>query len=66
MTKVWKKYVKCVKCGTESEQIIVYSVNFSFGTKEDNEKLIQYKQKCPYCGYESYNISKNKKALKFK
>lgn len=63
MTKIGKKYVKCIKCGTESEQIIIYSVNFSLGTKENNEKLIQHKQKCPHCGYEAYNISKDKKSI---
>ena len=37
MTKVGKKKVKCVECGAESEQLIVYSVNFSLGKKEHNE-----------------------------
>ena len=51
MTKVGKKKVKCVKCGTESEQLIVYSANFSLGTKEQNEALLKNQQKCPNCGY---------------
>lgn len=57
MTKVGKKKVKCVKCGTESEQLIVYSVNFSLGTKEQNEALMKNQQKCPNCGYEAMDIS---------
>ena len=57
MTKVAKKLVKCAKCGAESEQLFVYSVNFSLGTKDDNEKLMKYKQKCPKCGYEAADIS---------
>ena len=57
MTKVVQKMVKCCKCGTESEQLIVYSVNFALGTREDNEKLMRHTQKCPKCGYEAANIS---------
>ena len=59
MTKVSKQKVKCCKCGFESEQLIVYSVNFSLGTKEDNKKLINHKQKCPKCNYEAFDISKD-------
>lgn len=58
MTKVEKQKVKCIKCGLESEQLIVYSINFSLGSKEDNERLLNLKQKCPNCGYESRDISK--------
>ena len=61
MTKVVKKIVKCIKCGTESEQLIVYSVNFNLGSKEDNEKLMRHIQKCPKCGYEAINISQENK-----
>lgn len=57
MTKLGRKRVKCVKCGEESEQLMVYSINFSLGTKEENEKLMHHKQKCPHCGYESVDIS---------
>ena len=58
MTKVGKKIVKCANCGKESEQLLVYSVNFMLGSKEDNAKLIENKQKCPNCGYEAVDISK--------
>ncbi len=59
MTKVGKKKVKCIKCGAESEQLIVYSVNFLLGAKEENEKLMEHLQKCPNCGYEAADISVN-------
>ena len=61
MTKVIQKKVKCIKCGEESEQLIVFSVNFSLGSKEENEKLLTHKQKCPKCGYEAIDISKEEK-----
>lgn len=57
LTKVTKQLVKCSRCGNESEQLIVYSVNFLLGSKEDNQKLIEHKQKCPFCGYEHIDIS---------
>lgn len=59
MTKVTKKMVKCANCGAESEQVIVYSVNFSLGKKEDNEKLMQQQQTCPNCNYIASDISVN-------
>ena len=59
MTKVVKKLVKCAKCGVESEQLIVYSVNFSLGKKEDNERLLRHQQVCPKCNYTATNISIN-------
>ena len=58
MTNVRKEKVKCVKCGAESEQLIVCSVNFSLGEEEENKKLMEYKQKCPNCSYEARDISK--------
>lgn len=58
MTKVAEKTVKCIKCGAESEQLVVYSVNFNLGSKEENEKLMKHTQKCPKCGYEAVDISK--------
>ncbi len=57
MTKVSKKIVKCVKCETESEQLIVHSVNFMLGVKKDNEKLIRHQQVCPKCNYTNFDIS---------
>ena len=33
MTKLLKQKVKCIKCGKESDQLIVYSVNFLLGKK---------------------------------
>ena len=58
MTKVVSQPVKCIRCGKESEQLIVYSVNFNLGSRADNEKLIQHLQECPHCGYKSIDISK--------
>lgn len=58
MTKVTKKIIKCAKCGTETGQLIIFSVNFSLGSKNDNEKLTKYMQRCPKCGYEANDISK--------
>ena len=63
MTRVAKKMVKCIKCGTESEQLIVYSINFNLGSKEDNERLMRHTQKCPKCGYEAVDISQENKNL---
>lgn len=59
MTKVVKKVVKCNKCGTESEQLIIYSVNFNLGNNKSNEELLNYLQKCPKCGYKAVDISKS-------
>ena len=59
MTKAAKQKVKCMKCGFESEQLFVYSVNFLLGKKEDNERLMKHKQKCPNCGYEASDISRD-------
>ncbi len=58
MTKIRKESVKCANCGKESEQLLVFSVNFLLGSKEDNEKLMNHMQKCPECGYEAVDISK--------
>lgn len=58
MTKVSHKKVKCIKCEIESDQMIVYSVNFLLGSKEDNEKLIHHKQVCPNCNYTATDISR--------
>jgi len=60
MTKVMKQMVTCSKCNKESEQVVVYSVNFSLGKKEDNIKLMNAQQKCPYCNYEDHDISVKK------
>lgn len=57
MTKVSKKVVKCAKCGYESEQLVVYSVNFMIGSKDANEKLMSHKQICPKCNYAHFDIS---------
>ena len=59
MTKIIANKVKCCKCEAESEQIIVYSINFSLGNKQSNKKLMTHKQKCPYCGYEAIEINKD-------
>lgn len=58
MTKITKNIVKCAVCGTESEQMFVHSVNYLIGSKEDNDALMNSKQKCPNCGYENSDISK--------
>ncbi len=60
MTRVLKKIVKCIKCGKESEQLMIYSVNFNLGKKEDNEKLVNHQQVCPHCNYTAPMISANK------
>ena len=57
MNDISREVVKCAKCGKESPQMIVYSVNYSLGDKESNDKLIEHKQKCPYCEYEAIDIS---------
>ena len=56
MSDISRKIVKCAKCGKESPQMIVYSVNYSLGDKESNDELINHKQKCPYCNYEAISI----------
>lgn len=57
MSDISRRIVKCTKCGKESEQLIVYSVNYLLGDKESNDKLINHKQKCPFCNYEAIDIS---------
>ena len=56
MTDIRKELVKCAKCGKESPQIIVMSVNYWLGDKESNDNLLRHQQKCPYCGYEAVSI----------
>lgn len=56
MTKVVEKQVKCINCGHTSEQMIVYSVNFSLGSEESNKALMEHKQECPNCGYKASSI----------
>ena len=58
MTRIGKRIVKCIKCGTESEQLVIYSVNFNLGSKESNEKLMNHLQECPKCGYKAVDISR--------
>ncbi len=58
MTKITKNIVKCAVCGAESEQLLVHSVNYLIGSKEDNDALMNNKQKCLKCGYENRDISK--------
>lgn len=57
MTKVIQKMVKCAKCGNESEQLIVYSVNFMLETQEGGENLMKHQQVCPKCNYTNIDIS---------
>ena len=57
MTKVTKQTVKCAKCGEESKQLIIYSVNFMLDTQENNEHLMKHKQICPKCNYTNHDIS---------
>ena len=64
MTQIEKEMIKCAKCGEESEQFIVYSVNYLLGLKEENDKLMHHKQKCPKCGYEAFDISKKENTNK--
>lgn len=58
MTRIGKRIVKCIKCGTESEQLVIYSVNFNLGSKESNEKLMNHLQECPNCRYKAVDISR--------
>ncbi len=53
MTKVARERVVCDKCGKVSLQLMVYSVNYSLGSKESNDELMRHQQKCPFCGYEA-------------
>lgn len=57
MTKVGHIKIKCAKCGFESQQVLVYSVNFMLGKKEDNETLMKHQQVCPKCNYTNFDIS---------
>ena len=61
MTKILNQKIKCAECGEESLQKVVYSVNFSLGKKEDNEKLVRHQQVCPHCGYKASLISLKQK-----
>lgn len=60
MSDISRELVKCAKCGKESQQLIVYSVNYYLEGKENGDKLLHHKQKCPYCNYEAIDLSKNK------
>ena len=64
MSDISRETVKCAKCGKESQQLVVYSVNYSLGDKETNDKLVSHKQKCPYCGYEAISIDSLSDKLK--
>lgn len=64
MSDISREKVKCAKCGKESQQLVVYSVNYSLGDKETNDKLVSHKQKCPYCGYEAISIDSLSDKLK--
>lgn len=56
MSDISREIVKCAKCGEESPQIVVYSVNYYLEGKENGDKLLHHKQKCPYCNYEAISI----------
>ena len=56
MTKVVLRKIVCKKCGKESDQADVCSVNFLLGSKKDNKKLLKAKQTCPHCGYSAKHI----------
>lgn len=56
MTKIKLKKVVCKKCKKESEQPIIYSVNFLLGSKKSNENLLIHQQFCPHCGYTARRI----------
>ena len=58
MTKVLLKKIVCKKCGKESDQAQVYSINFTLGSKKANKELANLKQTCPHCGYTAKDISK--------
>lgn len=56
MTKVVLRKIVCKKCGKDSDQAEVCSVNFLLGSKKDNKKLLKAKQTCPHCGYSAKHI----------
>ena len=60
MTLIGQEMKKCIKCGKESQQMVVYSVNFLVGTEEENRNLLSRKQVCPHCNYTAFDISKKK------
>lgn len=43
MTKIVEKKVKCIKCGTESDQMIIYRINKK--EKKDYKKIDLIEQK---------------------
>ena len=57
MTKITMKDTRCIRCGEESQQMIIHSINFTLGDPESNDRLVSSRQKCPHCGYEANNIS---------
>ncbi len=65
MTKIMRGSVKCIRCGKESEQLFIFNFDSSVGNKEDNEKLLRYRQRCPYCGYQAISIDFNQPLYKF-
>ena len=64
MNGISRETVKCAKCAKESQQLVIYSVNYSLGDNENNDKLVSHKQKCPYCGYEAISIDSLSDKLK--
>ena len=64
MTKIAKEMVKCFECGRSSEHLNVYSVNYDLGSEEQNERLLNRTQTCPYCGYTNFNISLPRRSKK--
>ncbi len=60
MTKIGKEIIICSNCNQTSEQLIVYSINYALGQKEDNDRLVTHLQKCPHCGYENQDIRQKK------
>lgn len=59
MTKINIEKVKCIECGEESNQSVIYSINPNIDMKELKE-LRKTKQECPFCGYKAKDISKQK------
>lgn len=60
--KIKIENVKCINCGKESEQQVIYS-NHTFGEKQhldcrlDNGQVVAPIQECPHCHYANIDIS---------
>ncbi len=67
--KIERVNLKCVNCGEESEQEVIYS-SHSFGAKQhldcrfDNGQVVAHIQECPHCHYSNIDIARPSKNAK--